>query len=223
MSYLDNDIQQDIVAELKWEPSLRDDDIAVGVRDGIVTLGGFVDSFADKSMAERVAGRVKGVKAVANELEVKLPIGSKRADTDIARAVLGALEWNITIPQEKIRVKVENGWVTLEGEVPWHYQREAAERTVRNLTGVRGVFNMITIKVQATPRDLKKRIKDALHRGVDFDAEHVTVEVEGNKAILSGSVRSFAEMKDVERAARNAPGITEVVNLIGISSSYAAV
>jgi len=223
MPYLDHDIQQDIVAELKWEPSLRNDDIAIGVREGIVTLGGFVDSFADKSMAERVAGRVKGVKAVANELEVKLPMGSKRADTDIARAVVGALEWNITVPHDKIRVKVEDGWVTLEGEVPWHYQRDAAERAVRYLTGVRGVFNLITLKVQATPRDVKKRIKDALHRGVEFDAEHVTVEVEGNKAILSGSVRSFAEMKDVERAARNAPGITEIVNLLSITSAYAAV
>jgi osmotically-inducible protein OsmY len=223
MTYLDHDIQKDIVAELEWEPSLRNDDIAVGVREGVITLGGFVDSFADKSMAERVAGRVKGVRAVANELEVKLPAGSKRADTDIARAVLGALEWNITVPHEKIRVKVEDGWVTLEGEVAWHSQRDAAERAVRYLTGVRGVFNLITIKVQATPRDVKKRIKDALHRGVEVDAEHITVEVEGNKAVLSGTVRSFAEMKDVKRAARNAPGITEVVNLLGITSAYAAV
>jgi osmotically-inducible protein OsmY len=223
MTYLDHDIQKDIVAELEWEPSLRNDDIAVGVRDGIVTLGGFVDSFADKSMAERVAGRVKGVRAIANELDVKLPLGSKRADTDIARAVLDALKWNISIPQEKVHVKVENGWVTLEGEVPRYHQRDATERTVRYLTGVRGVSNLITLQAQATPRDVRKRIKDALHRGVELDAEHITVDVEGNKAVLTGSVRSFAEMKDAERAARNAPGITDVANRLSIVGAYAPV
>ena len=223
MTYLDNNIQKDIVAELKWEPSLRDDDIAIGVRDGIVTLGGFVDSYADKRKAEGVAARVKGVKAIANEIEVALPTVSKRTDPDIARAVLDALRWNVAVPRDAIRVKVEDGWVTLEGTVPWFYQKEAAEQTVRYLTGVRGVLNLVTLKVQPTPRDVKKRIKDTLHRGVEFDAEHITVEIEGNKAVLSGSVRSFAETKDAERAARNAPGITEVENRLGIIGAYAAV
>lgn len=221
--YTDQDMQQDITAELKWDSSLRDDDIAVGVREGIVTLGGFVDSLADKGKAERVAARVKGVRAVVNEIEVKLPAWSQRADTDIARAVLDALRWNIAVPHEHIRVKVEDGWVTLEGEVPWYHQKEAAERSVRFLTGVRGVLNLVTLKAQPTPRDVKKRIKDALHRAVEFDAEHITVEVEGNRAVLQGSVRSFAELQDAERAARNAPGITEVVNRLGIIGGYAAV
>ena len=221
--YTDQDMQQDITAELKWDSSLREDDIAVGVREGIVTLGGFVDSLADKGKAERVAARVKGVRAVVNEIEVKLPTWSQRADPDIARAVLDALRWNIAVPHEHLRVKVEDGWVTLEGEVPWYHQKEAAERSVRFLTGVRGVLNLVTLKAQPTPRDVKKRIKDALHRAVEFDAEHITVEVEGNRAVLQGSVRSFAELQDAERAARNAPGITEVVNRLGIIGGYAAV
>lgn len=221
--YTDQDMQKDITAELRWDSSLRDDDIAVGVREGIVTLGGFVDSLADKGKAERVAARVKGVRAVVNEIEVKLPSWSQRADPDIARAVLDALKWNIAVPHEHIRVKVEDGWVTLEGEVPWYHQKEAAERSVRFLTGVRGVLNLVTLKAQPTPRDVKKRIKEALHRSVEFDAEHITVEVEGNRAVLQGSVRSFAELQDAERAARNAPGITEVVNRLGIIGAYAAV
>ena len=223
MVYADKDIQKNISDELGWEPSLRNDDIAVGVREGVVTLGGFVDSYADKSKAERVAGRVKGVKAVADELEVKLPSGSERADPDVARAALDALQWNISVPHDRIQVKVEKGWLTLEGQVDWFYQKQAAERAVRYLRGVRGVFNLITLSARTTPRDVKKRIKDALHRGVEFDAEHITVEVEGSKAVLQGTVRSYAEMKDAARAARNAPGITEVDNRLAITDAFASV
>jgi osmotically-inducible protein OsmY len=223
MVYADKDIQKNISDELTWEPSLRNDDIAVGVREGIVTLGGFVDSYADKSKAERVAGRVKGVKAVAAELEVKLPTDSERADPDLARAALDALQWNISVPHDRIQVKVEKGWLTLQGEVEWYYQKQAAERAVRYLRGVRGVFNLIALSTRTTPRDVKKRIKDAFHRGVEFDAEHITVEVEGSKAILEGTVRSYAEMKDAARAARNAPGITEVDNRLAIGSAFAGV
>lgn len=223
MVYADKDIQKNITDELSWEPSLRNDDIAVGVRDGVVTLGGFVDSYADKSKAERVAGRVKGVRALADELEVKLPTGSERADPDLARAAIDALQWNIAVPHDRIRVKLEKGWLTLEGQVDWYYQKQAAERAVRYLRGVRGVSNLITLSARTTPRDVKKRIKDALHRGVEFDAEHITVEVEGSKAVLEGTVRSYAEMKDAARAARNAPGITEVVNRLAITSAFASV
>ncbi|HWB41714.1 MAG TPA: BON domain-containing protein [Gemmatimonadales bacterium] len=223
MLYTDSNIQKDIGDELKWEPSLRDDDIAVGVRDGIVTLGGFVDSYADKSKAERAAARVKGVKAVANELEVKLPTAQQRTDPDIARAAVDALKWNIAVPHDRIQVKVEKGWLTLDGKVDWFYQKEAAERAVRYLTGVRGVYNLITLAASVSPGDVKKRIKETLHRGVEFDAERITVEVAGHKAILEGAVRSYVEMKDVERAARNAPGITEVENRLIVTSTFAAV
>jgi len=212
----DMEIQKDVVAALRWEPSLRDDDIAVGVRDGVVTLAGFVDSYADKWTAERVASKVKGVKAIANDLEVKLPSSSTRPDPDLAHAAVDALRWNVTVPQDRIQVKVEKGWLTLEGDVDWYYQKEAAERAVRYLTGVQGVSNLIAVKARPTPSDVKVKIKEALQRGADFDAEHITVEIEGSKAILRGTVRSYAEMRDAERAARNAPGITQVDNRLTV-------
>ena len=220
----DTDIQKDIVSELQWEPSLRNDDIAVGVRDGVVTLAGFVDSYADRWKAERVASKVKGVKAIANEIEVKLPSSSTRPDPEIARAAVDALSWNISVPNDRIKVKVDKGWITLEGDVDWYYQKEAAERAVRYLTGVKGVYNLITLRARPVPSDVKGKINAALQRGAQFDAEHITVEVEGTKAILRGTVRSYAEMRDAERAARNAAGVTEVENRLTVDPSvYAAV
>jgi osmotically-inducible protein OsmY len=212
----DIEIQKDVIAELRWEPSLRDDDIAVGVRDGVVTLAGFVDSYADKWTAERVASLVKGVKAIANDIEVKLPSSSTRPDPDLARAALDALKWNISVPSDRIKVKVDKGWLTLEGEVEWHYQKEAAENAVRSLTGLKGVTNLITVPARPVPSDVKQRIKDALERGAAFDAESITVEIDGNKAILRGRVRSYAEMRDAERAARNAPGVSLVENKLTV-------
>jgi osmotically-inducible protein OsmY len=217
--YSDSDILKDVTAELKMEPGLRDDDIAVGVRDGVLTLAGYVDSYADKWRAERIAGRVKGVKALVNDLEVRLPSGSRRPDPELARVALEALKWNILVPHDRIQVIVEDGWITLKGEVDWFYQKEEAERTVRNLTGVKGVSNLITVAAKPAPSDIKKRIIEALHRGAQFDAERITVEIDGHKAILRGTVRSYAELKDAERAARNAPGITEVENHLTVDPS----
>jgi osmotically-inducible protein OsmY len=135
-----------------------------------------------------------------------------------------ALSWNISVPHDRIKVKVDKGWVTLEGDVDWYYQKEAAERAVRYLTGVKGVTNLIALRTRAMPSDVKQKIKEALQRGAQFDAEHITVEVEGNKAILRGTVRSYAEMRDAARAARNAPGVTEVENRLTVDPSvYAAV
>ena len=208
----DTDIHQDIVSELKWEPSVRDDDIALGVRDGIVTLAGFVDSFADKWTAERVASTVKGVKAVANDLEVRLPSSSTRSDPEIARAAVDALTWSIAVPQDRIKVRVAKGWLTLEGDVDWYYQREAAESAVRHLVGVMGVSTLITIKALPTPSDVTERIKDALKRGAQFEAERITVQVQGHKAILRGTVHSYVELLAATRAARNAAGVTDVEN-----------
>jgi osmotically-inducible protein OsmY len=214
--HTDNDIQKDVVAELKAEPNLRNDDIAVGVRDGVVTLAGYVDSYADKWRAERVASKVKGVKAVVNELEVKLSSSSQRTDPEIARAVVDALQWNVLVPHDRIQVVVEDGWVTLRGEVDWYYQREEAERTVRNITGIKGVSNLITVATVPTPSDVKQRITDTLRRAAQFDAERITVEVVGHKAILKGTVRSYAESVEAERAARKVPGITEVENQLTV-------
>ena len=222
MFHSDSDIQRDVADELRWDPSLQDDDIAVSVRDGVVTLAGYVKSYLDKWRAERVAARVKGVKAIANDLEVRLPSSSTRPDPEIARAAVDALKWNISVPHDRVKVKVENGWVTLEGDVDWYYQREAAERSVRSLTGVKGVSNLITVRARPTPSDVKEKIKDALQRGAQFDADRITVEVEGSTAILRGKVRSYAEFRDAERAARNAPGITEVRNELTVDPTVPA-
>jgi osmotically-inducible protein OsmY len=208
----DNEIERDIEDELRWDPSLANDDIAVAVRDGVVTLAGYVKSYLDKWHAERAAGKVKGVKAIANNLTVKLPSSSERTDPEIARAVVDALKWNVSVPNDRIKAKVDNGWVTLEGDVDWHFQREAAERSVRWITGVKGVTNLVTVRVRPTPQDVKQKIKAALGRGAQIDADRITVDVEGNKAILRGTVRSYTEYRDAERAARNAPGIAEVEN-----------
>lgn len=219
----DNEIQQDVINELKWERGLRNDDIAVGVRDGIVTLGGFVDSYWDKWNAERAVERVKGVKGIVNEIQVRLPSSAERSDADIAHAAVEALKWDVSVPHENIRVKVEKGWLTLEGEVEWHYQKEAAERAVRRLTGLKGVSNLIVVKVKPLPSDIKEKIKEALRRNAEFDADRITVEVDGNTVILNGTVRSFAAMRDAERAARNAPGVTKVENKLTIDTSLYAV
>jgi osmotically-inducible protein OsmY len=217
----DSDILKDVAAELKWEPGLRDEDIAVSVRDGVVTLAGFADSYADKWRAERVAGRVKGVRAIANDIEVRLPTSSERPDPEIARAAVNALEWNILVPHDRIQVTVEQGWVSLEGEVDYYYQAEEAERSVRHLTGVKGVTDLTTVRSQPAPsvEEVKPRIKEALQRGAGFDAERITVEVQGHKVVLKGTVRSYAELQDAERAARNAPGITEVENHLTVDLS----
>lgn len=224
MQRSDTDIHKDIVAELHWDPSLRDDDVAVAVRDGVVTFAGFADSYADKWRAEQIASKIRGVKAIANDIEVKLPAGSERTDPDIARAATNALQWNVSVPRDRIQVKVEKGWVTLEGDVDYYYQAEAAERAIRFLTGVKGVTNLIKVKQRVSAADLKERIKESLQRSAQLDAERITVEVQGSKAILRGTVRSYAEMKEAERAVLNAPGITEVQNRLTVDLSvYATV
>ncbi len=221
MADRDQKIQQDIVEELRWQPSLRNDDVAVGVRGGVVTLGGFVDSYGDKAKVERVASRVRGVMAIANELQVKLPGGAERTDPDLARAVIDALQWNVAVPHERIQATVDQGWINLGGQVEWLHQKQAAERAVRYLRGVKGVSNQIAVHPASTPRDIKKRIKDALHRGVEFDADRIKVEIQGSKVVLTGAVRSYTEVKDALRAASNAPGITGIDNRLVITEVLA--
>src|SRR4051794_14369662 len=158
----DSELQLDVLIELKWEPSVDAAHIGVSVKDGVVTLTGHVSSYAEKYAAERAAKRVHGVRAVANEMDVKLPGSSKRTDEDIAAAAVNALEQNVSVPADKIKVTVSNGWVTLEGEVEWQYQRYAAESAVRYLTGVTGVSNYVTVKPRVTPSGLKEKIEEAL-------------------------------------------------------------
>ena len=218
----DAEIRKNVEAELSFEPSINASEIGVAVKDGIVTLTGRVDSYWEKIAAEEAAARVAGVKAVANELEIRLPFSSERTDEDIARAAVNRLEWTITVPKDRIKVKVSKGWVTLEGEVDWQFQKNAAAEAVRNLVGIKGVINHIMVKERPSTAEVKAKIEEALKRSAEVDASHITVETEGDKVILKGTVRSWFEREEAERAAWRAPGVRKVDNRIVVSASAAA-
>jgi osmotically-inducible protein OsmY len=213
----DEEIQRAVLDELKWEPRVNPSEIGVAVKEGVVTLSGWVDSYTKRWVAEEAAHRVRGVKAVANDIEVRLPISSERPDPEIAAAVVRAIEWDAAISTEGIQVTVSKGWVTLRGDVEWQFQREDAERVARRIAGVRGVTNLIVVRPRVTPTDLKRKIEDALVRSAELDAERIRVEVQGSKVVLKGSVRSWFEREAAERAAWSAPGVTEVENRIVVT------
>ena len=210
----DRQLQHDVFEELRFDPQVQVNEIGVIATDGVVTLTGWVDSYLKKWRAEEAAHRVRGVRAVANDIEVRL--SSERTDADIAAAAVRALSWNAALPADRIKVTVSKGWITLEGDVEWQYQRQEAENAVRRLWGVRGVSNLLSVKPSASPTDLKKKIEEALVRNAQLDAKGITVEIQGSTAILKGSVRSWAERQEAQRIAWLAPGITNVDNKITV-------
>jgi osmotically-inducible protein OsmY len=206
----DSQLQSDVQTELKWTPSLHAAQIGVAAKCGVVTLTGQVAHYAEKTRAEDSAKGVYGVKAIANDIVVELPGSSKRTDADIAAAALSAMSWDFEVPNDKVQVVVKNGWVKLEGTVEWQYQKDAAERCVRYLSGVAAVTNSITIKARASVDGVKCKIEDAFRRNADLDARRIAVETKDGTVKLSGSVASWLERDTADAAAWSAPGVNYV-------------
>jgi osmotically-inducible protein OsmY len=212
----DKDLKQHVQSALDWEPSLDASDVGVSVDEAVVTLRGNVASYAEKVTAERVALRVYGVKAVANDLAVHLVSAFERTDTEIAQAAVAALKWSTMVPDDRVTVTVSNGWLALNGTLDWQYQKDAAARTVRDLTGVKGVTNNIIVKPRVKTIDVRDKIEAAFKRSAEIDARRVNVTATEGKVILSGNVHSWAERQEAERAAWAAPGVTQVEDRLTI-------
>jgi osmotically-inducible protein OsmY len=212
----DAKLQHDVLAELEWDPSVDASKIGVAAEDGVVTLTGSVPTYAQKAIAERAAKRVHAVKAIANDITVRLA-GGEPSDTDVATAAVNVLAWSTRVPQDRVKVAVRNGWVTLEGTVDWWHEKDAAERAVRDLAGVVGLTNDIEVKTHVKAGDVRGSIEAAFKRSAEIDARQIGVEAYDGKVILYGSVRSWAERRQAEKAAWSAPGVTAVENHLEVT------
>ena len=214
---LDSDIKRDVEDELRWDPDIDATDIAVAVNNGVVALTGFVRSYSQRTQAERDAKRVAGVVGVANDIEVRLPVIDQRPDPDIVRDAVSALKSELPYSSENIKVIAKDGKITLEGTVEWNYARERAEHAVKRVRGAKSVTNSITLKPKVAPYEVRRRIEDAFRRSAEIDASRVTGEAHGSEVVLRGTVKSWAEREEAERAAWAAPGVTKVDNRVTIS------
>ena len=208
----DADLKRDVTAELAWDPAVTSNAIGVAVKDGVVTLSGHLETFADKHAAERALGRVAGVKAIALELDVKLSFDHQRSDTDIATGAEQVLKWNTLVPLKAIQLTVDHGWVTLQGDVEWDYQRRSVEKAIRPLMGVVGISNELTLRVRPRATDLGSRIQEALTRQALREAKHIHVVVDGTTVTLGGTVHSWQERAAAQGVAWSAPGVHAVIN-----------
>ena len=213
----DEEIQSDVIAELQTDPSAGADHVGVSVKDGVVTLTGHVSNYAEKWASERAAQRVYGVKAVADEVTVRIPSASERTDDEIAQAGVQALRWHAAVPDDLIKLVVENGWVTLEGTVDWQYQKDAALQAIRNLLGVRGVIDRVSVAPRVKPAVVKDKIYAALVRNAEVDARRIGVKAKDGHVVLHGNVRSWFEREEAARAAWNIPGVREVENELTVT------
>ncbi|MGS1015408.1 BON domain-containing protein [Allosphingosinicella humi] len=214
MQKSDSQLQRDVLDELKWDPRVNHAQIGVTAKDGVVTLNGFVPTYAEKSAAEKAACRVMGVNALAEEIEVRFASDPKTSDAEIAQRILDIFAWDVTIPDQKLSVKVEHGWVTLTGSVDWHFQREAARKAAGKIGGVKGISNLVEVKPRPSPEEVRERILAAFKRSSEVDASSINVAIEGNTVRLGGKVRAWNERQVAERAAWSAPGVTNVVDNI---------
>lgn len=213
----DSALRSDIEAELEFEPSIDAANIGVAVKDGIATLTGYVTSYAQKLAAERAAGRVKGLRAVAEEIEVRLPFELKKDDAEIGKRAMNVLDWMVYLPANAVHVKVEKGWVTLTGDVDWQYQKTAAQSAIRKLSGVVGVSDLIKIRPHVTSGDVRERISEAYRRSADLESSGIKISVDGGKVTLSGKVKAWNERRAAENAAWAVPGVTAVIDNLVVS------
>jgi len=219
------ELQNDVMDEFQWDSQLRSvaSQIGVAAKDGVVTLSGLVDTYSKKLAAERIAQRVQGVRVVASDIEVKIPSSLKKTDTEIAEAIRNALRWNNLVDEDKIKVKVDNGWVTMEGECEWSYQRLSAEGSIEDLMGVKGVTNLIRITTKLIDtKEVKSKIAAAFHRSATVDSSAIKLEAQGSRLTLMGTVKSYAEKKEAERIAWSSPGVLTVDNRIDIDAEVFA-